>query len=232
MRADLSRSVWVRADLATRASLVEAALPQTQCTRCGYPDCRAYAEAIVAEACDINRCPPGGQEGVRRLAALTGRPEQPLSPEVGEEGPLRLAVIDEAWCIGCTLCIKVCPVDCIVGSSKRMHSVIAADCTGCELCVPACPVDCIAMEVETPGRTGWQAWSQQQAQAAQERYALRRERRSREEQERADRLAIRAAEKLRNLEQESSLTDPALIARKRALVQAAVDRARADRPAS
>ena len=115
------------------AARIDDALPQTQCTRCGFPDCRGYSEAIAFDNADINRCPPGGQQGIHRLADLTGRAPLPLDSERGVEGPRRLAVIDEQWCIGCTLCIKACPVDCIVGAPKTMHTVIDAQCTGCEL---------------------------------------------------------------------------------------------------
>ena len=132
---------------------IDAALPQTQCTRCGYPDCRSYAEAIAGGA-PINQCPPGGAEGIGRLASLTGRPVVPLNPAHGREGPRRLAVIDEAWCIGCTLCLKACPVDCIVGGPKQMHTVVESQCTGCELCIPVCPVDCIALVDASGDRTG------------------------------------------------------------------------------
>ena len=124
---------------------IDAALPQTQCTRCGYPACRPYAEAIARGETTINRCPPGGAEGVRVLARITGQPVLPLDPECGVESPVRIAVIDESACIGCTKCIQACPVDAIVGASKLMHTVVADLCTGCELCVPPCPVDCIAM---------------------------------------------------------------------------------------
>ena len=156
------------------ADRIDAALPQTQCTRCGYPDCRAYAEAVASGAAALNRCPPGGAEGVARLAAITGRPALPLDPGCGQEAPRLLAVIDEALCIGCTLCIKACPVDCILGAPKRMHTVIDDQCTGCELCVPACPVDCIAMvpinAPVTAPHTGWAAWSPLQADQARQRY--------------------------------------------------------------
>ncbi|MBS0430065.1 MAG: RnfABCDGE type electron transport complex subunit B [Proteobacteria bacterium] len=148
------------------------ALPQTQCTRCGYPDCAGYAEAVAAGEAGIDQCPPGGEEGVRRLAALTGRMPVPLNPEFGTEGPRMLAVIDEAWCIGCTLCLDACPTDAIVGMNKRMHTVIALHCTGCELCIPVCPVDCIALESATPGCTGWDAWSPGQAAVARRRYEI------------------------------------------------------------
>ena len=156
------------------ATLVEAlldALPQTQCTRCGYADCRGYAEAIVADGADVNRCPPGGQEGVERLARLAGRAVVALDPGCGSEGPRTLAVIDEAWCIGCALCLKACPVDAILGAAKRMHTVIDDLCTGCELCIPVCPVDCISLVAVTGARTGWDAWSPAQANQARVRYA-------------------------------------------------------------
>ncbi len=209
------------------ADLLDAALPQTQCTRCGYPDCRAYAEAMAAGEADINRCPPGGAEGIRRLASITGRPALPLDPQRGTEGPRQLAVIDEAWCIGCTLCIKACPVDCIVGASKLMHTVIDPLCTGCELCVPVCPVDCIAMVPVTGERTGWQAWTAEQADEARERYAFRSERLARDQRENDERLAAKARDKLADLAAHSQLTDPAALAAKRAVIEAALLRAAA-----
>lgn len=124
---------------------IDAALPQTQCGRCGYPACRPYAEAIARGEAPINRCPPGGAEGVRVLARITGQPVLPLDPAYGVEAPARVALIDEDVCIGCTKCIQACPVDAIVGASKLMHTVIPDLCTGCELCVAPCPVDCIDM---------------------------------------------------------------------------------------
>ncbi len=206
---------------------IDALLPQTQCTRCGYPDCRGYARAIAAGEADINQCPPGGAEGIRRLATATGRPVVPLNPDHGREGPRLLAVVDEAWCIGCTLCIKACPVDCIVGASKLMHTVIADDCTGCELCIPVCPVDCIALLPATGTRTGWDAWSADQAGRAREQYRLRQQRRERAQRENDERLARKAAEKLADMAAASRDTDPAALARKRAVVEAALARAAA-----
>ena len=168
------------------------ALPQTQCTRCGFPDCRSYAKAMAHDGAPINQCPPGGAAGVVRLAALTGRPVVPLNPDHGVEGPRRLAVIDETWCIGCTLCIKACPVDCIVGASKVMHTVIEDQCTGCELCIPACPVDCISLVDVTSPKTGWEAWSPQQAADSRARYEFRAARLARNKREQEERLAARA----------------------------------------
>ncbi len=158
------------------AARIDAALPQTQCTRCGYPDCAAYAQAIADGRAAINQCPPGGAEGISRLSALTGKPPLALSAEHGQETPRTLAQIDEAWCIGCTLCIKACPTDAIVGANKRMHTVIAAHCTGCELCIPVCPVDCIALIPASGSATGWAAWSHEQASAALQRYTQRKAR--------------------------------------------------------
>lgn len=217
---------------ASLAARIDALLPQTQCTRCGYPDCRAYAQAIADGEADIDRCPPGGAEGIVRLAALTGRPTKPLDPQRGLEVPRALAVIDEDWCIGCTLCIKACPVDCIVGASKQMHTVIDEQCTGCELCVPVCPVDCIAMVQVTDTRTGWDAWSPTQADEARQRYAFHRLRVERERRENDERLAAKAQAKLADLQGQSHITDPDLLQRKRAVIEAAIARAKAARESS
>ena len=127
------------------AMRIDALLPQTQCTRCGYPACRDYANAIAAEVADINQCPPGGAAGIALLAALLVQERKPLNPANGVEKPREIAVIDEAICIGCTKCIQACPVDAIVGASKVMHTILAVECSGCELCIAPCPVDCIAM---------------------------------------------------------------------------------------
>jgi electron transport complex protein RnfB len=148
---------------------IDALLPQTQCRRCGYEGCLPYARA-VAEGEAINRCPPGGDALVAALARLTARPRIPLDPSCGRPAPLEVAWIDEAWCIGCTLCIAACPVDAIVGAAKRMHAVLPALCTGCALCVPPCPVDCIDMV--PAGR----AWSVADADAARQRFAARKAR--------------------------------------------------------
>lgn len=158
------------------ADRLEDALPQTQCTRCGYADCRAYAEAIAEGGADVNRCPPGGADGVLRLARVAGRAASPLDPDCGIETTRTAAVIDEAACIGCALCLKACPVDAIVGAGKRMHTVIESLCTGCELCLPVCPVDCISLTNTSGAATGWSAWSAAQADAARCRYAEHRRR--------------------------------------------------------
>ena len=216
-----------RAEWSALADQIDAALPQTQCTRCGYPDCRAYAEAVAAGAAEINRCPPGGAEGIARLAELTHQPVLPLDRSRGLEGPRLLAVIDEAWCIGCTLCIKACPVDCIIGAPKRMHTVIDALCTGCELCLPVCPVDCIALVSVTGERSGWQAWSTPQAEQARQRYGAHQQRAARLQREQDDRQVIKAEHKLADLPAHSRHTDPTILSAKRAVIDAALARARA-----
>ena len=208
------------------ADRIDAALPQTQCTRCGYPDCRAYAEAIAAGNAGINQCPPGGAEGIARLAVITGRQIVALDPARGTVGPRKMMFIDEAWCIGCTLCIKACPVDCIVGAPKLMHTVIEELCTGCELCLPACPVDCISVEDATSGRGGWDAWSEGQAIQARTRYTSHRERTQREARENEARLAAKAKTKLADLAVASTIDDVATLDRKRVAIEAAMRRAR------
>jgi electron transport complex protein RnfB len=213
---------------ATAAQILDA-LPQTQCTRCGYPDCAAYAQAIAAGDAAINQCPPGGAEGITRLAALTGRPALPLDPAFGTEGPLTVAVIDEDWCIGCTLCLAACPTDAILGGNKRMHTVIESHCTGCELCIPVCPVDCIRMESVSGERTGWAAWTAQQATTARKRYEFHSVRQQRSREENELRLEEKARMKLADLPAHSQHTDPAVLDQKRAVIEAALARARARR---
>ncbi|KWR90307.1 electron transport complex subunit RsxB [Cupriavidus sp. IDO] len=212
----------------TLADRLEALLPQTQCTKCGFNGCRPYAEAMASGEAACNRCPPGGAEGIRRLSAALGVEPLPLDPERGIEQPRAVARIDESLCIGCTLCIQACPVDAIAGAAKQMHTVIPELCTGCDLCVAPCPVDCIAMIPVTGERTGWAAWSQEQADAAHARYLSRKARLVREREENDARLAAKAAAKLQALQAEAAQSDAERAAqeRKRAIIQAAIERAR------
>lgn len=212
------------------------ALPQTQCQRCGYPDCAGYAQAMADGEADINQCPPGGQQGVIRLAELLGREPRPLNTSHGMEGPMTVATIDEDWCIGCTLCMEVCPTDAIVGAHKRMHTVIAPHCTGCDLCLPVCPVDCIRMQAVSGQRTGWQAWSVQLAQNARQRYAARSRRLTQREPERIRRQLAQAQEKLDQLPPRqggletlphATSAEQAETERKRAIIESAIARAQA-----
>jgi electron transport complex protein RnfB len=196
---------------------IDAILPQTQCGKCGYPGCRPYAEAIANKEADINHCPPGGEEGIRELADLLGVEFKPFDKDVVLK-PLSVAFIDENICIGCTLCLQACPVDAISGASKQMHTIIASLCTGCELCVAPCPVDCISMlplQQETPTREKKRA----AANTARERYLFRLERIERDKCEKAEKLAQKdqAAAK--------SVTAPETDAQ--ALIQTALERAKA-----
>ena len=212
--------------MAATASQILDLLPQTQCTRCGYPDCAAYAQAIAADGASINQCPPGGSQGIARLAQLTGQPALPLNPQFGLEGPRSVALIDEAWCIGCTLCIAACPTDAIVGSHKLMHTVIEEHCTGCDLCLPVCPVDCITMENTSGSATGWDAWSAEQADQARRRYTFHSERTMLERQEKQKTNAETADAKLQDLAAHSKITDPQVLNQKRKIIESAIQRAR------
>lgn len=175
------------------AEAIDDLLPQTQCRLCGYDGCKPYAEAVAEGRTGINRCPPGGAATIRALAQLTGRPYAPLDPACGVETPPVVAVIDEAACIGCTLCIQACPVDAIVGAAKRMHTVIAAECTGCRLCIPPCPVDCIALvEIEAPASPADRA---RRARHFRERHGDRLARLERDRAERAQAEQSKAAER-------------------------------------
>ena len=219
---------------ATLASRLLDALPQTQCTRCGYPDCAAYALAMAQGAADINQCPPGGEQGVARLATILQVPAKALNAEFGLEGPRSVAFIDEAWCIGCTLCIDACPTDAIFGTHKRMHTVIEAYCTGCELCLPVCPVDCIQLEtVSGPSLgasasppTGWNAWSSDLADTARHRYAAATSRRVSTQAAHTAAKAAQAQEKLADLAAHSRISNPVVLDHKKAVILAAMERAR------
>lgn len=206
------------------ADQIDALLPQTQCTRCGYPDCRAYAEAIAAGQTGIDRCPPGGEETLKALAALLGKTADKLAPEVGVFVPGTVAYIEEPLCIGCTKCIQACPVDAIAGAAKQMHTVIEALCTGCELCLPPCPVDCIRL---TPARgltDGLDNWSFP-LQGAQRPPALR------ELYRRHGRRLAKAKAQKREPVVAKPADDQALVVQRRAEIAAARARVQAKRDA-
>ncbi len=206
---------------------IDSLLPQTQCTKCGFTGCRPYAEAIVRDAAPINRCPPGGTQGIARLAAALGREPQPLDPACGTEGPRLLARIVAPDCIGCTKCIQACPVDAIIGVAKRMHTVLPSLCTGCELCVAPCPTDCI----EIDPAPALPAWSDADALAARRRLEARRSRLVREREDNDRRLAGKAAEKLAQARAElcehaDGSPDASAAERRHATIEAAMQRAR------
>jgi electron transport complex protein RnfB len=218
------------ADLADR---IDALLPQTQCTKCGYQGCRPYAEAMAQGEAEIDRCPPGGADGIAQLAALLGREVRPLNPACGVEQTRAAALIDETRCIGCTLCIQACPVDAIVGAAKLMHTVLLQHCTGCELCIPPCPVDCIEM-VEIPalvrrGAVIADPGPEARAAEARARYQFHLARIAREREEQEARLPAKADRKVRRPDRVA--TSPGL-ERKQAAVRAALERARVRRAGS
>ncbi len=171
---------------AADAAAIDALLPQTQCTRCGYQGCRPYAEALARGEVALNRCPPGGAALIVQLATLLGRAPLPLDADCGREGPTLLAFIDAAVCIGCARCLPPCPTDAIVGAPNLLHTVVPQLCTGCELCLPACPVDCITMQPRATGDT---------APAAADNRQRYQQHVTRHEQQRRSRAALLAERK-------------------------------------
>jgi electron transport complex protein RnfB len=192
------------------ADRIDALLPQTQCQRCGHAGCRPYAEAIAEGRADINQCPPGGEATIQELATLLDREPLALDPAVGTAQELHVAVIDESACIGCTLCIRACPVDAIIGAAKRMHTVLTELCTGCELCLPPCPVDCITMS-SAPF-----TWDEARAASARQRYDARLERLAGRRKNRAEPADTNPLIDLPNSKQELQAQIQAAIARTRA----------------
>ena len=163
---------------------IDALLPQTQCTQCGYKGCLPYAQAISDGIAEINQCPPGGAAGISKLATLLRVEEQPLNSEFGSEKPRQVAFIIEQDCIGCTKCLPPCPVDAILGANKQMHTILTADCTGCELCIAPCPVDCIIMkDIDNPAQ-----WDQAAADKARQAFQNKQQRLEKQVQEKAQRL--------------------------------------------
>lgn len=207
------------------AERINRLLPQTQCTKCGFDGCAPYARAIAEDSAPINRCPPGGDAGIAALAQLLNRPLLPLDTTCGNHIPLQVAVIDEQYCIGCTLCIQACPVDAILGASKVMHTVLASDCTGCDLCVAPCPVDCIEMVNVEPSRV----WTLSDADLARVRYERRQLRLNKTPSSLRNSESPDIAED--NLAQASQqpVLSPSTSAEKQTAVQAALARARARR---
>lgn len=169
----------------TDAAAIDALLPQTQCAQCGYAGCRPYAEAVAAGQAPINQCPPGGDEVIAELAALLQTEILPLNTAHGQTAAPAVAVIDEAACIGCALCLPACPVDAIVGARRLMHTVIAAECTGCALCLPPCPVDCITL-VPT-GATRDRSRQKAASGTLRQRFLAHRQRQAERDHERRDR---------------------------------------------
>ena len=207
----------------TLADRIDALLPQTQCTRCGYQGCKPYAQAIARGEADINQCPPGGAAGIVKLADLLKTLPKPLNPANGVEKPLEIALIDEELCIGCTLCIQACPVDAIIGAAKQMHTVLNSWCTGCELCIAPCPVDCITMVKATPEHI----WNDADAALARERYVSRNQRLARDKTERTAKLAAKTTSGAPPAGSAAADAD----AKKKAIIAAAIERARLQREA-
>lgn len=207
------------------ADQIDALLPQTQCRQCGFTGCRPYAEAIASGEANINRCPPGGEQGIHRLARLTGKTFSIFPVDVPQPKPRALAVVIEENCIGCTLCIQACPVDAIVGAAKRMHTIIADECTGCALCIPPCPVDAIEM---IPVQPIQMIFPPAQSAQAKQRYTFRLARQARDKAEKTRRLAERSPTASPNPIVEAPVA--ALDEQKKAIIAAAMQRAARRQP--
>jgi len=221
MKSRLKQDTWI--------AQIDALLPQTQCRQCGYDGCKPYATALACGEANINQCPPGGETGIHALADLLQRPYQPLNPAHGITKAKAVAVIDEKTCIGCTLCISACPVDAILGASKRMHTVISQECTGCELCLPPCPVDCISMQT-VAGRD--MAMNATEAELARRRHTQRLNRQALEKRNKAQTYHERPTIHTGTMHTETATTStpaPSADAVKKAAMAAAMARVKAQK---
>lgn len=199
---------------------IDAILPQTQCQQCGFTGCKPYATAIAEGRADINQCPPGGEEGIYQLAELLNIKPKPLNTAHGVQKPKAIAFIDESACIGCTFCIRACPVDAIVGAAKLMHTVITAECTGCELCIAPCPMDCINMIPAQEKNLLDQQAQKEAANHARARYQFRLQRLEDEKQAQAEKFAQKVKRK-----KQVNVASANDNARKKAIIQTALKRA-------
>ena len=139
--------------------IILEALPQLQCKKCEYKDCEAYAEAIINNNESLNRCEPGSLQTENQLRNILRQSQKVIT--VNEIKKFSIAKIKHEDCIGCTICIKVCPVDAIIGAKHKIHFIINDQCNGCELCISECPVNCMEMIVN-PAEESW-AWPSQKS---------------------------------------------------------------------
>lgn len=196
-----------------RVDEIDQLLPQTQCGLCGYAGCHPYATALAMGTETINKCLPGGIKTLQSLGALLAVDPTPFLSEMQQSSKRNTVVnIREDECIGCTKCIQVCPVDAIIGASKKMHTVLATECSGCELCIPACPVDC--MDVITLADDS-ETLRQAKASVYRQRYQMRKERDTQQKLE--QKLKYQHAKQINTRKEQ-------VVAARKAAIEAAIER--------
>ncbi|MBQ9476204.1 MAG: Fe-S cluster domain-containing protein [Bacteroidales bacterium] len=160
-----------------RIDEVEKVMPGANCGGCGFAGCRAFADAAVkAPNLDSQFCPVGGNEVMKKVAAILGYEIQEKAPQVAVvrcngscENRPRTNEYDGAascrikaalysgdtlcpfGCLGCGDCVAACQFGALsMDPETGLPVVDESKCTACGSCVKACPKHIIELRNKGP----------------------------------------------------------------------------------